>query len=146
MPGLRHVFDTSVLVGMFLGPDSVNAVAVRMGVETGTMLVSNMLMTELLTVLCFSKLSNRYSSSEVWEFFDGIRRTSERIRVTHSVTACRDPSDDFVLALALSGRADLIVTNDKALLALDPFRGIRIVSARAFVVAVQRRGLTAGQV
>ena len=44
---------------------------------------------------------------------------------------CRDPDDDHVLACALAADATVIVTRDKDLLTLDPFRTIRILSARA---------------
>ena len=39
----------------------------------------------------------------------------------------------MILELAVSGRADCIVTRDKDLLVLDPFRGIRIVTPEAFL-------------
>jgi len=42
----------------------------------------------------------------------------------------RDPDDDQVLACALAADAGLIVTRDQDLRTLDPFRTIRILSAR----------------
>jgi putative PIN family toxin of toxin-antitoxin system len=46
--------------------------------------------------------------------------------------ACRDPSDLAVLGTALAGGADCLVTGDRDLLDLGEFRGIRILSPRAF--------------
>jgi uncharacterized protein len=46
---------------------------------------------------------------------------------------CRDEDDDVVLATALAGKADVIVTGDEDLLVLKRFRGIRIVSPRQFL-------------
>ena len=43
---------------------------------------------------------------------------------------CRDPDDDVVLATAVTGRADFIVTGDDDLLVLKRFRGIHILSPR----------------
>ena len=43
---------------------------------------------------------------------------------------CRDPDNDIVLATAVAGRADLVVTGDNDLLALRAFNGIRIFSPR----------------
>jgi putative PIN family toxin of toxin-antitoxin system len=43
---------------------------------------------------------------------------------------CRDPDDDVVLATAVAGRADFIVTGDDDLLVLKRFRGIQILSPR----------------
>jgi predicted nucleic acid-binding protein len=41
--------------------------------------------------------------------------------------------DDKFLELAVRGRADLIVSGDRDLLALNPFRDIPIVTPAAFV-------------
>ena len=49
------------------------------------------------------------------------------------VVECRDPTDDKFLDLAVNGRADLILTGDKDLLVLNPFRGIPIVAPSTFV-------------
>ena len=46
---------------------------------------------------------------------------------------CRDEDDDVVLATALAGKADMIVTGDDDLLVLKKFRGIRILSPRQFL-------------
>ena len=43
---------------------------------------------------------------------------------------CRDPSDDAVLSAAIEGRADVIVTGDADLLALEEHDGIAIVTPR----------------
>ena len=48
------------------------------------------------------------------------------------VPVCRDPDDDWVLATAVSGNCDMIVTGDQDLLLLGEYAGIRIVSPRAF--------------
>jgi predicted nucleic acid-binding protein len=48
-------------------------------------------------------------------------------------------SDDVVLATALAGKADVIVTGDDDLLVLKEFRGIRILSPRQFLQLLDRR-------
>jgi putative PIN family toxin of toxin-antitoxin system len=50
-----------------------------------------------------------------------------------SVADCSDPDDDRVLECALDSSARIIATGDGHLLILDPWRGIRIVTARAFL-------------
>lgn len=44
-----------------------------------------------------------------------------------------DPDDEIVLACAMQGQADLIVTGDQHLLALGTFRGIPIVTVRSLL-------------
>jgi uncharacterized protein len=46
--------------------------------------------------------------------------------------ACRDPDDDWVLATAIAGDCRCIVTGDKDLLVLHPYRSITIIQPAAF--------------
>ena len=46
---------------------------------------------------------------------------------------CRDPNDEYVLALAQASDAELILTEDQDLLVLDPWRGIRIMRLFQFL-------------
>ena len=50
-----------------------------------------------------------------------------------AVQASRDPDDDHVLGCALAASASVLVTGDKDLLSLHPFRGIAIVTPAAFL-------------
>ncbi len=55
---------------------------------------------------------------------------------------CRDPKDDPLLACALAGSADYIVTGDADLLALDGHSALgrlRIVTPRAFLALLDER-------
>jgi putative PIN family toxin of toxin-antitoxin system len=47
-------------------------------------------------------------------------------------TICRDPDDNVVLGCALNAKADHLVTGDRDLLVLHPFRNLSIVSPRDF--------------
>lgn len=46
---------------------------------------------------------------------------------------CRDPDDDNILAAALSGPCDCVVTGDKDLLVLKRYEGVAIYSPRDFL-------------
>ena len=46
---------------------------------------------------------------------------------------CRDKDDDWVLATALAGGAEILVSGDKDLLVLKEFQGIKVFSPRQFV-------------
>ncbi len=47
---------------------------------------------------------------------------------------CRDPDDDNILAAAISGKCDCIITGDKDLLVLKQYERINIFSPRDFLM------------
>ena len=49
-----------------------------------------------------------------------------------SSPVCRDKDDDELLATALAGEAEIILSGDKDLLTLREFQGIKILSPRQF--------------
>lgn len=46
--------------------------------------------------------------------------------------ACRDPDDDWILAAAIAGECECIVTGDRDLLSLGSYSGIPILAPGAF--------------
>lgn len=61
------------------------------------------------------------------------RATRRVVRTRVRVQACADPDDDKVLACALTVRADYIISGDRHLLDMHPFRRIPILRPRAFL-------------
>jgi len=66
------------------------------------------------------------------------RSTLVQLRSTAQVP--QDPKDGPILQAALSCGADYLVTNDRHLLALDPFEGLRIVSMHDFFEVLKSHG------
>lgn len=54
------------------------------------------------------------------------------VKAKRRIAACRDPDDDYLLEIAVAGKADCIITGDYDLKSLDPFQGIRIMGYRDF--------------
>lgn len=55
------------------------------------------------------------------------------IDVVDRITECRDVKDNKFLELAVSGQAACLISGDKDLLVLNPFRGIPILTPQAFL-------------
>jgi len=60
------------------------------------------------------------------------------VEPTETIRDCRDAKDNRYLDLALAAGAAVIVSGDKDLLVLDPWRGIRIVPPAQFVAEATR--------
>ena len=62
-----------------------------------------------------------------------IKRLCLFVEPTLKVKVCADPDDDKFLTIALAIEADCIVTGDRKLHTLNPFRGIPILSPADFL-------------
>jgi putative PIN family toxin of toxin-antitoxin system len=132
-PRQRIVVDTDALVSRLLLPESVPGQAVRKAVDNGILLVSEATMNELADVLARPKFDRYISLADRQQFLRLLGRLAELVPIVYPVRECRDPRDDKFLEVALNGKADLIVTGDADLLALDPWQEIAIVSPAAYV-------------
>jgi putative PIN family toxin of toxin-antitoxin system len=100
--------------------------------QNGTMLKSSFTEWELHDVLGRRQLAALVPQASR-EWLMALLAAAELVAITETIAACRDRDDDKFLELAVSGRADFIVSGDADLLALDPFRQIPIVSPATFV-------------
>ena len=129
----RTVFDTNAIVSALLFNDSVPGLALIKALDTGAILVSATLAQELQDVLNRPRFDRYVTREERDEFLMAFMREAELVEITETVAACRDPKDDQILELAVSGNADCIVTGDDDLLTLNPFRGIAIIAPADFL-------------
>ena len=130
---LRTVLDTNVVVSAALLPRSTPRQAFSHVLEHGTLLISMATVAELNGVLHRPRFDTYLREEERIEFLATLVRESDLVEVTEVVNACRDPSDNKFLELAVSGAATHIISGDDDLLALHPFRGIAILSAQDFL-------------
>jgi len=122
------VVDTNVLVSRLLLAESIPGQAVHAARRTGSLLVSEATMNELVEVLARRKLDRYVSLEQRKQFLRHLSRIAELVPIIRVVRECRDAEDDKFLEVALNGRADVIVTGDRDLLALHPWREIPILS------------------
>jgi uncharacterized protein len=130
---MRCVVDTNVLVSAVLFPLSVPRRAVDKALDNDVLLFSEATTDELKEVLLRPKF-DRYVSREVRAIFLAqLGSVAEFIPIIQIVRECRDPRDDKFLEVALNGRADVIITGDADLLAMNPWRGIGVLSPSGYL-------------
>jgi uncharacterized protein len=125
---MRVVIDTNVFISRLLLPDSAPGRAARHAIDSGIVLVSEDTMNELADVLARPKLDKYLSVKTRQQFLLELGEIAQFVPIIQRIRACRDSRDDKFLELAANGQAALILTGDRDLLVLHPFRGTRIQS------------------
>jgi len=131
----RYVLDTGVIVSAVLLPRSVPRQATDLAFARGRVLASAETIDELDEVLRRPKFNRYLQEAERLLFLAAFIRDAKVVEVTERLTECRDPKDDKFLELAVSGNASCIVSGDDDLLALNPFRGVAILTPQEFIGA-----------
>lgn len=123
----RVVIDTNVLISGLFSITSTPALAVERAITKGQLVATSETLRELIEKLLLPKF-DRYVSRERREaLLQRVASLVEIVEVLQHVHASRDPKDDKFLEAAVNGRANVLVTGDRDLLDLNPFRGIAIV-------------------
>ena len=131
MLSARVVVDTNVLISRLLLPQSVSGRAVTRLVRHTRLLVSEDTLAELAQTISRDKFNPYVSQEDRQEFFKLYARLAEWVPISSTIRVCRDSKDDKFLELAVDGEAQFLVTGDKDLLALSPFRNIQILTPAA---------------
>ena len=130
---MRVVADTNVWVSRLLLSGSAAARALDKALGSSEVMVSELLVAELANVLSRRKFDRYVSVQDREEFLRRVLQVATVAPVLSEVEVCRDPDDNHVLALALDTESDYILTGDRDLLVLNPWRGVTIVSPRTFI-------------
>ncbi len=127
------IFDTNTLLSALFDETSVPAMALKKARLHNTLLISEVVRKEYREVFSRTKFDKYISLATRIAFIENIIVHSFPVIITEEVSECRDPKDDKWLSLAASAKADCIVTGDKDLLVLHPFRDIPILKATDFL-------------
>jgi putative PIN family toxin of toxin-antitoxin system len=126
---VRLVLDTNVIVAGLVSEGLCHELIAR-HLPDHTAILSRVLWDELL-----DKLQVKFGlAAEDLPLLDLYHRHAKWVDPRALLKpVCRDADDDWVLATALAGTADVIVTGDGDLLALGTHEGVRILSPRQFI-------------
>ena len=130
---IRAVIDTNVIVSGVLLPRSVSRQVFDFVVLEGTLLASEQTLDELSEVLCRAKFDKYLPEQKRLEFFAALVRKVEIIAVSEVIKDCRDAKDNKFLELAINGNASHLISGDKDLLVLNPFREVLIMPPATFL-------------
>ena len=128
------VFDTNCLISASILPKSLTRRSFEKALKSGIIVASKEVIEEYIEVL-FRKKFDKYFISDGERLFI-INLLGTKLKMfspIEIINECRDPKDNKFLELALSANASCIISGDKDLLELHPFRGIPILNASDFL-------------
>ena len=97
------------------------------------LLISKDLIREIHQTISKPKLKRFFKDGALDKMLSVFEPFMELVEVSSSINTCRDPKDDFLLALARDGGADFLLTADKDLLELKCFGATKIVTISGFI-------------
>lgn len=132
---MRLVVDTNVLVSALLVEASLPAQLVVLWRQGRfDLLTSAAQVDELRRVTRYPKIPERLAPALAGRLINELRDIALVLKNLPTVTICQDPYDNYLLAMAVAGSADFLVTGDKRdLLGFGLHGGTKIVTVREFL-------------
>jgi len=129
---VRIVLDTNILISALITTGTPPDLLYRDWIDRRFELItSNAQMTELAAVLRRPRLQKHIDAAAAAAIVSTIDTRALLIEELPDVELSPDPKDNPILATAIAGKADLVVSGDKKhLLALNHVENIPIVTAR----------------
>jgi putative PIN family toxin of toxin-antitoxin system len=142
---LSVVFDTNIFISVTLAPLGLPATAFTAWKDGQfVLIVCPTILSEIRNTLGYARIRRKYAiSDEIVETLielldnDAVMVLGDAV-IQNVIPA--DPSDEAILACAVDGQADLIVSGDRHLLDLVAFRGIPIITVRTFLEQLDMKG------
>ena len=128
---MKAVLDTNIFISALTLPGGQAEKAVLAAVEGRfDLAISKPIIHEVLGVLARKFARDAEELARVAVFLSELGEVVQPRKTLHVLS---DEPDNRILECALAAHAKLIVTGDRAMLALDEHKGIRIVTLREFL-------------
>jgi len=137
---MRVVLDTGILIAALITkdtpPDQIYQAWRKRHFELVT---SEWQLDEFRRVSRYPKLRKYLLPIEAGNLINGLRHQALLLQTLPDVDLSKDPDDNPLLAVAIAGEADYLVSGDKRdVLALKKVDKTRIVTARRFLAILQK--------
>jgi uncharacterized protein len=128
----RVIFDTNIWISFLIGKQfaSMKELLVNAAIQP---IFSDRLLDEILTTTQKPKLQKYFQKDRVDDLMIFLSEIGEITESKSIVSACRDPKDNYLLALSKDSNADFLVTGDRDLLVLARFDRTEILTYQDFL-------------
>ncbi len=138
----RAVLDTVVFVRALINPLGGCGRLVSDFADRYDLVLSPVIIREILEVLRRPVIVSKAPSLRRLKLDDilALFAQAEVVEPAQAIAASRDPKDTMFIEAALEGHAGYVVTEDKDLLVLDGYEGLRVLRCREFVEVLAASG------
>jgi putative PIN family toxin of toxin-antitoxin system len=143
---MRALLDTNVLVSTAIKPEGKPARIFQRAGDRFELVCSEYILAELADVLARPHIQKHYKDLVAPErreqFLTLVRSLAVMVVIQTRLDVVSDEADNQVLASAVDGQADFLVSGDPHLLSLLRYAGCKIVSPDQFLVILQKEEQT----
>ena len=132
----KVIIDTNLWVSFLIGKE-LHFLKDLIVNEKIKLVLSDQLLEELKLVTTRKKLKKYFDTEKVDELITLLKHVSEKVNITKIENVCRDPKDDFLLALARKAKAKYLITGDKDLLDIKVYGHTEILTLKSFTEKVK---------
>lgn len=128
----RVIIDTNLWISFLIKNDfrSIDNLIIESKVK---LILSQELLEEFIQVTQRPKFKKFFKPQEVKLLLNLLDIYGELVPVTSTFDVCRDSKDNFLLSLAVDGRADYLLSGDKDLLQLKRIKSTKIITLTDFL-------------
>lgn len=138
---MRVVLDTGILIAALITADTPpDRVYQAWRKKRFTLITSAWQLEEFRRASRYERVKKFLKPTEAGNLVNGLKQHASVLTELPEVNLSRDPQDNPVIAMAVAGRADYLVTGDRrGLLSLKRVGSTRIVTAAEFLKILKRR-------
>jgi len=143
---MRLTLDTNILISSLMTEDTPPALLYRAWKnERFSLITSKEQLAELTRVLAYPKLKPFINPFEARELVAGLAIHAIIASGLPVISHSSDPSDNIILATAIKGHCNFLVTGDKKdLLALKKIEEVSIITARTAIEILEKPAFDSG--
>ena len=127
----RIIIDTNVWISFLIGKELQNLKDLILN-DKVKIILTDQLINEIKVVTSRDKLKKYFDQDKVTELISLLDILTDKVKLRKVDKICRDPKDDFLLALAKESKANYLITGDKDLLDIKVYGRTRIVTVKQF--------------
>ena len=135
---MRIVIDTNVLISAIFWTGKPKQLLNHVRRQKITFVTSNQLFDELRQILVRQDKPFHLQDNEADQVVEALTGCAEVVESHSQLTVCQDEMDNRVIACAIDGKAEYIVTGDLHLLGLRSYQSVKIRTVSDFLSHFER--------